>query len=174
MATKLRRGNVVRIVVEDEKQDLLVANGFEIVGLVDPTDAQLTAAQAKAAAAATQVTDIQNQEAATPVYNKIKALAKTIALGNAAAVVSARTDYNALTTPQKAIVVNYPKLTNAEVSIVSLSIAALPAVGVVALGDATAITAARTKYDALTAEQKALVTNYTTLTAVEAALAALH
>ena len=47
------------------------------------------------------------------------------------------------------------------------------AIGTVTLESKAAIEAARSAYDALTEEQKALVTNYETLTAAEQAYAAL-
>ena len=50
----------------------------------------------------------------------------------------------------------------------------IAAIGTVTLSSAEAIAAARTAYDALTGEQKALVTNLDVLTAAEAALAALQ
>ncbi len=57
--------------------------------------------------------------------------------------------------------------------VVSDQIAGLPAVTKLALTDKAAVAAARTAYDALTASQKKLVTNLSTLTAAEAKIAEL-
>ena len=53
-------------------------------------------------------------------------------------------------------------------------IAALPAVGNLVLADKPAVTAARASYEALTAPQKTLVTNYATLTAAETRISVLE
>ena len=105
-------------------------------------------------------------------------------------VEAARAAYNALTADQKALVANYETLTNAETALKALQDAAnkaaadkaaadavaekIAAIGTVTKDSKAAIEAARAAYDALTAEQKALVTNYETLTAAEKALANLN
>ena len=92
---------------------------------------------------------------------------------------AARTAYDALTDEQKALVTNYKKLTDAEVLYLKLKIdndkadnvkALIDEIGTVDYNDDTGakIGTARTAYDALTDDQKALVTNYATLTAKEA------
>ena len=105
---------------------------------------------------------------------------------------AARTAYNALTDAQKALVANYATLTTAETTYAALKAAAeaaaaadaaaaatvagaINAIGEVAYTDESKakIDAARAAYDALTDAQKALVANAATLTAAEAAYAAL-
>ena len=88
------------------------------------------------------------------------------------------------------MVTNYETLTNAETALKALQDAAnkaaadkaaadavtekIAAIGTVTKDSKTAIESARAAYDALTAEQKTLVTNYETLTAAEKALANLN
>ncbi len=116
------------------------------------------------------------------VIAKIKALpdASSITLNNKAAVQSARTAYNALTSKEKDKVTNYSKLTACESKIAQLEAdkAAADAV-IVKINNIPStinndakdeITAARTAYNALTTAQKNLVTNYSRLTAAESAL----
>jgi LPXTG-motif cell wall-anchored protein len=102
----------------------------------------------------------------------------------------ARAAYEALTDEQKALVTNYEALTVAEASLKALQDAAdkaaadkaaadaviekIAAIGTVTLYSKTAIEAARAAYNALTADQKALVANYETLTNAETALKALQ
>lgn len=61
----------------------------------------------------------------------------------------------------------------ADVAAAAAVIASINGIGTVTLGSETAITAARAAYNALTDDQKALVTNYSVLVAAEAALAHL-
>ena len=100
---------------------------------------------------------------------------------------AARAAYNALPAAQKALVTNYAVLTAAEADYAALEAAAqqtaavdaaeakISAIGTVAYTDASRakIDEARAAYDALTAEQKALVTKADDLTAAEDALADL-
>ena len=104
-----------------------------------------------------------------------------------------RTAYDALSDDQKALVGNYETLTVAEQTYAALQAAAeqkaaddqaaaadaaakIAAIGTVEYTDAckALIDAARTAYDALTDDQKALVENYETLTAAEQTYAALQ
>ncbi len=101
-----------------------------------------------------------------------------------AKIVAARKAYDALTDAQKALVTNYATLTKAEADYAKLDTegaaakvdALISAIGTVELTDAckAKITAARAAYDALTDAQKALVTNYETLTKAEADYTALE
>ena len=128
-----------------------------------------------------------DKAAAKAVEDKIAALPATITLDNKAAVDSARAEYNALTDEQKSLVTNYQKLLDAENSIADLEkaqadkeaaqvvinkIAALPAA--ITLDDKSAVTAARSAYDALTDAQKTYVNNLAKLQEAEATIAALE
>ena len=94
-----------------------------------------------------------------------------------AAIDEARAMYTALTNDQKTSVTNYSTLTDAEAAYAALpvedKIAAIGTVEYTAECKAK-IDAARTAYDALSDEAKALVTNYSTLTDAETAYAALN
>ena len=98
--------------------------------------------------------------------------------GTSARIAAARDAYDDLTTTQKALVSNYEILTNAEsayASLVANHAVADPVVDLIAnIGDVeytsaskTKIDGARAAYDALSAEQKALVSNYSVLTTAE-------
>jgi DNA repair ATPase RecN len=130
-----------------------------------------------------------DKAAADPVIEQINAIG-TVTLDSETTIEAARAAYNALTADQKALVTNYETLTNAETALKALQDAAnkaaadkaaadavtekIAAIGTVTKDSKTAIESARAAYDALTAEQKALVTNYETLTAAEKALANLN
>ena len=94
---------------------------------------------------------------------------------NSKAVIDlARESYDGLTAEQKALVSNYDVLTAAEVRYADLRAADEAKTLIDAIGDVAysteskgKIDAAREAYDALTADQKALVTNYGTLTSAE-------
>lgn len=125
-----------------------------------------------------------NQAAAKSVIDAIAALPAAVTLNDQAALQAAQSAYDALTDDQKAMVTNYSVLTadearlttlqqeQAAAKVVQQQIAALPAD--VSLSDVDAVVAARTAYDALTDEEKTMVTNYATLTADEAAIAAVE
>ena len=129
------------------------------------------------------ITDTTDYVAAE-VIEIISALPAEITLNDKTAVEEARTAYNALTEIQKEAVNNLAKLTAAELTIAQLedNIAAAAAVTSlidvipteVTLENKTAVTAARTAYNALTNAQKAAVTNYEKLTAAETAIANLE
>ncbi len=126
----------------------------------------------------------EDYQAAADVEDLIDEIG-TVTLESEAAITAARTAYDALTDTQKALVTNYDTLTAAEARLAELKqaqadqqaaqtvIDAIAAIGEVTLEKEDAITAARAAYDALTDAQKALVTNYDTLTAAEARLAEL-
>ena len=129
-----------------------------------------------------------NKAAADAVMEKIDAIG-TVTLDSKTAVEAACAAYEALTVSQRALVTNYEVLTAAEASLKALQDAAekaaadkaaadavmekIEGIGTVTLDSKTAVEAARAAYDALTAEQKALVTNYETLAAAEKTLADL-
>ncbi len=111
-----------------------------------------------------------DQEAANTVIEKIEAIGE-VTLEDEAAINDARTLYTALTEDQKALVTNLQTLLDAEANLAVLKqqaavdevIAKIDAIGEVTLNSAAAISAARTAYNALSAEQKELVTNLQTL-----------
>lgn len=96
---------------------------------------------------------------------------------------AARAAYDALSTDDKALVTNIATLTKAETDYTALNqaeadkviakIAAIPQPVTLKLATRDSIESARTAYDALTAEQKALVSNYAVLEAAEATWAGL-
>ena len=130
-----------------------------------------------------------DQAVANPVIEQINAIG-TVTLESKTAIETARAAYDALTDDQKALVTNYETLTTAETSLKALQDAAdkaaadqaaanavvekIAAIGTVTLESKTAIEAARAAYDALTDDQKALVTNYKTLTTAKTSLKALQ
>jgi hypothetical protein len=108
--------------------------------------------------------------------------AASITLADEAAVIAARKAYDNLSEKAKAEIKNVEKLTAAEAAIAPLRAAAdkaaaddviakINAIGTVTVESEDAITAARAAYEALTADQKKLVTNLAVLTAAEEALA---
>ena len=106
---------------------------------------------------------------AADVETLIEAIGE-VSLDSEAAIREARAAYDALTDVQKKLVGNYQALLDAETAYALLNQAAAEAVKALigAIGPVTKksgdkIDAARTAYDALTDEQKALVTNYQTL-----------
>ena len=128
----------------------------------------------------------EDNTAAVAVADKIRAIG-AVTLESKSAIEAARAAYDALTDNQKTMVANYAALTAAETSFKDLAdkaaadqaaaaavIAKIDLIGTVTKDSKTAIEAARTAYDALTSEQKTLVTNYSTLTAAEKALADLN
>ena len=141
--------------------------------------AELKAAAEKAAA---------DKAAADAVTGKIEAIG-TVTLESEEAIKAARAAYDALTADQKKLV-DETKLTAAETKLGELKAAAekaaadkaaadaviaqIEAIGEVKLESKDAIAAAREAFEALTAEQKGLVTNLNVLTAAEASLAALE
>ena len=119
--------------------------------------------------------------------NAIPAL-NILALTDKPKVVEARSAYDALTAEQKVLVSNLSSLTAAEAKIIQLEqmtdqqladiviarISAIPPLSKLILADKPKVVEARTAYDALTATQKALVTNLSTLTADEAKITTLQ
>ena len=153
----------------------------------------LTAAQARYAelkAAADQA--VADQTAANAVIGKIEAIGEVEYTDTCKAKIDEASDaYDALTDTQKALVTNYETLTTAQARYAELKAAAeqaatdqaaanevigkIEAIGEVEYTDASKarIDEASDAYDALTDTQKALVTNYETLTAAQARYAEL-
>ena len=104
------------------------------------------------------------------VVTKINAIGSVSYPGSGTAITTAQTAYEALTAEQKAIVINVGVLRTAQDQYAVLGVAnQISAIGDVAYTSEskTLIDAARTAYDALSAGQKTLVSNYGTLTAAE-------
>ncbi len=141
----------------------------------------LTAAEEQFAQLQQQAAD---RAAAKAVMDKIAAIG-TVTLDSADAIADAREAYNGLTDAQKALVVNYDALVAAEKQLSRLQQQAadqaaadavkakIDAIGTVTPDSGAAIADARAAYDGLTDAQKALVTNYSVLTAAEGAFAQL-
>lgn len=135
--------------------------------------------------------DEKSQAEINAVIAAIHALPDTITVSDQDAVQEARDAYNALLDEQKAKVVNYEQLVQAEAAIAALQelenasaadraavqqvidqIDALP--DAVKLTDKDTVQAARDAYDALTDAQKAMVGNASKLTDAEKTIAALE
>jgi len=129
-------------------------------------------------------TNLPKAQAVIAQINQLPSVA-TVALTDKSKIVAARTAYNGLTAAQKALVTNLTTLTKLEQQITTLEkdstkvqtaitqIGKLPNVSTVALKDKATIEAARKAYNALTIEQRKLVTNYQTLQNLEVKLAQL-
>lgn len=123
---------------------------------------------------------LESLERIKNVEGLIDALPETITIADKTAVTAARTAFDALTEDEKASVTNSDALEAAETKIASLEkvknvvdlIGALPET--ITLAEKSAITAARTAFDALTEDEKASVTNLEVLEAAEEKLAALE
>lgn len=108
------------------------------------------------------------------VIAKIDAIGEVTYPGSEEAIDEAQSTYNALTEDEKALVINYGVLRTAqELYAVLEVIAKIDAIGEVTGESKALITAAREAYDALTAGQKTLVTNYAALFEAETAYADL-
>lgn len=119
----------------------------------------------------------ENQAAADKVIAAINAIG-TVTVDSEKAINDAKTAYNALTEDQKKLVTNYATLTAAETALVAAKnqaaaktvIDAINSLGTITEQSEAAIQAARKAYDALTEDQKKLVTNLSTLTDSETEL----
>lgn len=126
------------------------------------------------------LTDKADKEKADGVVALIDAIG-TVTEDSGEKIEKAREAYDALTDAQKTMVSNISVLTKAEADYNAILtekenkeksdnvIALINAIGTVTEENQDKITAARTAYNALNDEQKALVTNYETLTAAEKA-----
>ena len=122
-----------------------------------------------------------NRDMAIPVEDAINAIGEVSYTEESKGKIdAARAAYDALTDPQKALVTNYETLTNAEAryaELVNNNNLALEveglinAIGEVTIESKTKIDAAREAYDALTEEQKPLVTNLNVLADAETSYA---
>ena len=120
---------------------------------------------------------VADHAAADAVIAQINAIGSPITAASQTAIDAARNAYDNLTDDQKALVGNLSTLTNAEAALAVVNLINAiddPVVYTTACYDE--ITGARTAYEALTAEQKALVdaTTLQKLTDAEAAYAALE
>jgi hypothetical protein len=121
----------------------------------------------------------ENEITASQVEDLITAIGTPVKLSAKAAILAARAAYVALTADQQALVGNYSELVEAETTLAALEIPVnaaeekIAAIGKVGLKSEDAIKAARAAYDALNDEQKAAVSNYSTLTSAETELAKL-
>lgn len=159
-----------------DAQKALVTN-LETLTTAETTYGNLKAAAEKAAA---------DKLAADDVIAKITAIGEVAYTTESKALIdAAREAYTALTEDQKALVNNYEVLTTAETTYANLKAAAEKAAAdqlaagevidkIIAIGEVVytedckvLIDAARNAYDALTADQKALVTNIEVLTVAE-------
>lgn len=125
-----------------------------------------------------------DKAAAQAVIDKINAIG-TVTLESEAAIAQAREAYDKLTPAQKTLVTNYAVLTNAEATYAALvkqqadEAAAkaveklIDAIGEVTIEKEEQIVAARDAYNALTSDQKRLVSNLSVLTDAEAQLSIL-
>ncbi len=115
----------------------------------------------------TNYTTLTNAEAALAVVNLINAIGSPITAASQTAINAARNAYDNLTDDQKALVGNLSALTDAEAALAVVN--QIAAIGEVTLSSGSTIADVRTAYNALTGDQQALVGNYATLTAAEAA-----
>lgn len=125
-----------------------------------------------------------NKAAADAVIEKIQSIG-IVTLESGAAISEARLAYNALTGEQQSLVINYNTLVNAEKTFAALQqgalnkeaadkvIAKIDAIGEVTIEKEPLIIEARDAYNALTTEQKRLVTNLSVLTSAESQLSVL-
>ena len=156
---------------------------YDVLTAAEAKYAELKAAADKAAA---------DKAAADGVTAKINAIGTVeYTKGSKDKIDKARTAYNLLTSEQKAIVTNYNTLTAAEAKYAELKAAAdksaadkavadtviakINAIGSVEYTSAckAKIDEARNAYNALTSDQKAFVTNYSTLTTAESKYAGM-
>ncbi len=163
----------------EERKALITAEQLKVL-----TDAEAKYAELKKAQ-----TDLEAAVAVMGKINDIDYVAYTDECKTK--IDAARAAYDALTADQKALVDNYSKLTDAEEAYANLKAAAekeaadkkaakevddlIAAIGTVEYTDASKalIDAARTAYDALTADRKTFVTKLATLEAAEKAYADL-
>ncbi len=169
-----------------ESEEAITAARTAYDALTDNQKALVTNYETLTAAetALAELKEQQSQQKIDAVIAKIAAIGE-VTLESEGVITEAREAYDALSEAEQSKVTNYETLTAAEQKFAELKeeqasaekvaavIAKIDAIGEVTLESETAITEARTAYDALTDAEKALVTNYETLTAAEARLAEL-
>lgn len=118
----------------------------------------------------------KDTQSAFAVKSKIEGIRNNFTLEDEVYIQSVRTEYDGLNDKAKAYVgeSKYTSLLMVEKQLAAMNQNAadqvsgkIAAIGTVSIKSRDAIKAARSSYDALSAKQKALVTNYTTLTAAE-------
>ena len=110
------------------------------------------------------------------VYDAINLISNPVTIDDSQTISTARASYDALTTDdQKDLVSNYPTLVDAENTLKALDVVNKINLisNPVTTDDSSAISTARASYDALTNDQKALVSNYQTLVDAESTLVQL-
>ena len=124
-------------------------------------------------AAEAKLSDLQVEN----VKTKIDGIGE-VTLNSANTIKAARTAYNALTDDQKKQVTNYDVLEAAEAKLSDLQVenvkTKIDGIGEVTLSSSSTIKAARSAYNALTADQKKQVTNYDVLQKAESELSDLQ
>lgn len=128
----------------------------------------------------------RDQEAANTVIALINAIG-TVTLDSGDAIADARNAYDALTDAQKALISDTAALSNAELELEQLKLryaqnlsaaqevmALIDRIGAVTLDSEVDISAASDAYEALTQEQKAMVSNYFTLRTAHSTLTELQ
>ena len=123
--------------------------------------------------AETKLSDLQVEN----VKTKIDGIGE-VTLSSSSTIKAARTAYNALTDDQKKQVTNYDVLEAAEKKLSDLQVEnvknKIDGIGEVTLSSSSTIKAARSAYNALTADQKKQVTNYDVLQKAESELSDLQ
>jgi len=184
--------NIGNVSLEKEEQIASARNAYEnlsesqkklVTNIAILTAAEESLKQLKEDAAAAEA----NQQAADKVIEKIKEIGQ-VSLEKEEKIRAAIEAYNALSDEQKKLVTNYDFLTNAKDEWEALKlekeaadktaadgvIELINKIGTVNVHSGAKINKARTAYDALTDTQKALVTNYNTLTDAETAALKLY
>ena len=178
--------------VDLTKEDEITAARTAYNALTDAQKALISASTLKKLTdAETELAQLKQTDADSEAANAVKELIDaigTVTLEKENAITTARNAYNRLTTLQKNLVgaTYLTKLTTAEAELAALKKAAadeaaasaveqkIAAIGTnITLGSESKITTARNAYNALTADQKALVSNYQTLVNAENALSVL-
>lgn len=163
-----------------EAYDALTPVERELVTNLD----ELIALEAQLLVLKQQADDALAAQAMIDRINGLPSL-EALTLEDEDALIAAREAYEVLTAEQKALVTNFVDLEALEAQLLILideaaaesvvvQINALPSVDDLTKTDTQAVEAARTAFDALTSDQKLLVTNYQTLVDLEAQLVVLN
>ena len=180
--------------VQSQAPYRLVVNLIDAIGAVTPARAEAIRAARAAydALPATQRAKVTNYGELQAAERKLRQQLERIdavveqidgigevSLARGKAIRAARKAYEALSAAEQPYVTNYATLTRAETKLTQLQAAnevmdLIEAIGTVNSQSGSAIRAARKAYNALSGTEKALVTNYATLTAAERAFKALQ